>query len=117
MRTRIRLCCIAAVALATAASAASPGKGKAAFVSYGCWQCHGYEGQGSVAGARLAPGPMALEAMIAFVRNTRGAMPPYGRSVLPDEDLADIHAYLASLPKGRDANSIRELDAITAERH
>jgi len=30
------------------ANAASMDNGKAAFVAHGCWQCHGFEGQGSV---------------------------------------------------------------------
>jgi len=40
------------------------------------------------------------------VRNTNGAMPPYPKAMLPDEDLADIHAYLQSVPKSPDAKSI-----------
>jgi hypothetical protein len=31
------------------ALSASAEKGKAAFTKYGCWQCHGFQGQGSVA--------------------------------------------------------------------
>jgi mono/diheme cytochrome c family protein len=87
-------------------AAASAEKGKIAFVKHGCWQCHGYDGQGSVAGAKLAPNPMPLEAMNAFVRNTNGAMPPYPKAILSDEDLADIHAYLASMPKAPDPKTI-----------
>ena len=49
---------------------------------------------------------MPLEAMSAFVRNTRGGMPPYQKAILSDADLADIHAYLQSLPKARDYKSI-----------
>jgi hypothetical protein len=33
-------------------------------------------------------------------------MPPYSEQVLPNEDLADIHAYLSSIPKGKDHKSI-----------
>lgn len=87
-------------------AAGSAEKGKAAFVQHGCWQCHGYVGQGGITGPKLAPNPMPLEAMSAFVRNTRGAMPPYQKAILSDADLADIHAYLSSLPKPPDANSI-----------
>jgi ubiquinol-cytochrome c reductase cytochrome c subunit len=98
---------IAGLALASPASAAgSAEKGKQAFMKYGCWQCHGFVGQGSVAGSKLAPNPMPLEAMSVFVRNTNGSMPPYGKAVLPDEDLADIHAYLLSQPKSPDPNTI-----------
>jgi ubiquinol-cytochrome c reductase cytochrome c subunit len=89
-----------------AAAAGSAEKGKTAFVRHGCWQCHGFQGQGGVTGPKLAPNPMALEAMSAFVRNTRTSMPPYQRAILSDEDLADIHAYLESLPKAPDPKTI-----------
>jgi mono/diheme cytochrome c family protein len=96
----------AALAFSHAALAASAEKGKTAFVQHGCWQCHGYVGQGGVTGPKLAPGPMPLEAMSVFVRNSRGAMPPYQKAILSDADLADIHAYLSSLPKPLDYKSI-----------
>ena len=89
--------------------AADAAKGKAAFVKYGCWQCHGLEGQGSAvtsAGKVLAPDPLPYEGFAAFVRSTNLAMPPYSEKVLPNEDLADIHAYLASIPKPKDYKSI-----------
>jgi ubiquinol-cytochrome c reductase cytochrome c subunit len=89
-----------------AAAAGSPEKGKTAYVQHGCWQCHGFVGQGGVTGPKLAPDPLPLEALSAFVRNTRGGMPPYQRAILSDADLADIHAYLQSLPKARDYKSI-----------
>ena len=89
-----------------ALAAGSAEKGKTAYVQHGCWQCHGFAGQGGVTGPKLAPDPMPLEALLAFVRNTRGAMPPYQKAILSDADLADIHAYLQSLPKARDYKSI-----------
>ena len=89
-----------------ALAAGSAEKGKTAYVQHGCWQCHGFAGQGGITGPKLAPDPMPLEALSAFVRNTRGAMPPYPRAILSDADLADIHAYLQSLPKARDYKSI-----------
>ena len=89
-----------------ATAAGSAEKGKTAYVQHGCWQCHGFVGQGGVTGPKLAPDPLPLEALSAFVRNTRGGMPPYQRAILSDADLADIHAYLQSLPKARDYKSI-----------
>ena len=91
-------------------AAGSAEKGKAAFVQHGCWQCHGYVGQGGVTGPKLAPGPMPFEAFSVFVRNTRGGMPPYQTAILSDADLADIHAYLSSLPKAPDYKSIQLLN-------
>ena len=89
-----------------ALAAGSAEKGKAAYVRHGCWQCHGFEGQGGTAGKQLAPSPMPLEAMSAFVRYSAGPMPPYPKAILPDADLADIHAWLQSIPKARDYRSL-----------
>ena len=90
-------------------SAASADKGKTAFIQHGCWQCHGTMGQGSIAtsgGKRLAPNPLPWEAFSGFVRSTNGPMPPYSDKILSDDDLADIYAYLQSVPKPPDVNSI-----------
>ena len=89
-----------------AALAASAEKGKAAFVKNGCWQCHGFVGQGGLAGPKIAPDPLPLAALSAFLRNSNGAMPPYMEAVLSNEDLADIHAYLQAIPKAADYKSI-----------
>ncbi len=88
------------------AHAQSAEKGKAAFIQHGCWQCHGFEGQGGSAGLPLAPNTKPLAYITAFVRNTRGPMPPYSEKVLPAADLADIHAYLQSRPPAPDPKSI-----------
>jgi mono/diheme cytochrome c family protein len=91
------------------ALAADAAKGKAAYMKYGCWQCHGTVGQGSAitsAGKVLAPDPLPYEGFAAFVRSSDRAMPPYSEKILPNEDLADIHAYLASVPKPADYKSI-----------
>ena len=92
-----------------AAVAASAEKGKAAYMQFGCWQCHGTQGQGSVVtsgGKVLAPDPMPFEAFTAFVRTTNRAMPPYREAVLSNEDLADIYVYLQSIPKTIDYKTI-----------
>ena len=97
------------IAVGHGAMAASAEKGRGAFMKYGCWQCHGTLGQGSIAtsgGKVLAPNPLPYEAFSAFVRSTNRAMPPYSDKILPDEDLADIHAYLSSIPKPQDVKNI-----------
>jgi ubiquinol-cytochrome c reductase cytochrome c subunit len=88
------------------AAAGDAAKGRIAFEKNGCWQCHGYVGQGGAAGKTLAPKPMAYEAFNVFVRNSNGQMPPYPKEILSDADLADIHAYLQSVPASRDYKSI-----------
>ena len=111
MRVALGLAALAAglVIGQSAALAASAEKGKTAYMQHGCWQCHGTQGQGSSvtsAGKVLAPDPMPWEAFSAFVRTTNRAMPPYSEAVLPNEDLADIYAYLQSIPKPADYKSI-----------
>src|SRR6476469_725628 len=64
----------------SALAAGDPVKGKANFMKYGCWQCHGTQGQGSAItslGKVLAPDPLPYEGFAAFVRSTDRAMPPY----------------------------------------
>ncbi|MFZ2737975.1 MAG: cytochrome c [Burkholderiaceae bacterium] len=100
---------VAAVALllVTGGSiAASPDKGKEAYVKNGCWGCHGFVGQGGIAGPKLAPDPKPLEFMAVFIRHTNGAMPRYSEKILSKEDLAEIHSYLMSIPKGPDFRTI-----------
>ena len=90
-------------------AAGDAAKGKGAFVKYGCWQCHGFEGQGSAItsnGKVLAPDPLPWEGFSSFVRTSNGGMPPYSEKILPNGDLEDIHAYLASVPKPKDVKSI-----------
>lgn len=87
------------------ATAADAEKGRATFVQHGCYQCHGFMGQGG-AGKTLAPNPLPFETFAVFVRNTSGAMPPYQKAILSDDDLADIYAYLRSIPKPPDYKRI-----------
>jgi len=79
--------------------------GKAAFIKHGCYECHGFAGQGGV-GKKLAPSPLPFEAFSAIVRNSNNAMPPYQRAILSDTDLASIYAYLRSVPNAPDYKSI-----------
>src|SRR5258705_9905160 len=104
---RFLLCAFAFLGLAaTGALAADAAKGKTAFMKNGCWQGHGGVGQGGAAGKPLAPKPMAIEAFNVFVRTSNGPMPPYPKEILSDADLADIHAYLTSIPAAKDYKSI-----------
>ncbi len=82
-------------------------KGKSFFTSYGCYECHGRQAQGSrMSGPRLAPNPIAFPAFTAYVRQPRGQMPPYTSKVLSEQDLADIYAFLDSIPLPPSAKDI-----------
>jgi ubiquinol-cytochrome c reductase cytochrome c subunit len=80
--------------------------GRQLYLAVGCWQCHGTVGQGGSAGPRLAPGPMPLEALRAFLRNSVRAMPAYPETILTDAAVADIHAYLQSIPAAPRAETL-----------
>ena len=49
---------------------------------------------------------MPFEALTAFVPNTTGRMPFYQEAILSNADLADIYAYMQSVPKPADYKSI-----------
>ena len=99
LRLALTVLALGALAGTGAAFAASAENGKRVFMRAGCWQCHGTVGQGGAAGPRIAPDPLPFDALAAFVRTTNRAMPPYREAVLSDADLADIYAYLQSVPK------------------
>jgi ubiquinol-cytochrome c reductase cytochrome c subunit len=88
------------------ASASASEKGKALYVKHGCWQCHGFVGQGGIAGPAIVPNVMPLEAMNNFIRDGVRVMPPYREAILSNQDLAEIHAYLVTIPKPADPKSI-----------
>jgi ubiquinol-cytochrome c reductase cytochrome c subunit len=98
------------------AQSAAPGNaenGKRLFLKNGCYECHGTVGQGAQANPlapRLAPRPIALAALIAYVRKPGGGMPPYVSKVMSDAELADVRAYLASIPEPPPVKSIALLN-------
>lgn len=83
---------------AQAAPAGNADTGKKLWVSAGCWQCHGYEGQGGAAGPRLAARNLPWNGFSAYVRRPANQMPLYTEKVLPTSDLAHLYAYVQSRP-------------------
>jgi mono/diheme cytochrome c family protein len=84
---------------AAAAPAGNAELGRKLFVSYGCYQCHGLEAQGSSAtGPRLGPRPLPFAAFARYVRQPSNQMPPYTTKVTSDVDLAHIYAFVSSRP-------------------
>jgi mono/diheme cytochrome c family protein len=105
--TRVRARTAAQSSKPAAAPAGNAQNGRKLFVKYGCYECHGYEAQGSIAtGPRLGPDPVPLQAFIAYVRKPTGEMPPYTDKVMSDQELTDIHAFLQSLPQPPPAKDI-----------
>jgi mono/diheme cytochrome c family protein len=83
--------------------------GKRLFAAYYCSACHGTLGQGGAAGARIAPRPIPFAAFQKYLRQPAGQMVPYTAKVLSDRELADIYAFLKSIPAGPGAKSIQLL--------
>jgi mono/diheme cytochrome c family protein len=86
--------------------------GKRLFLRDGCWECHGYAGQGSRDGARIASTALNAQALIRYVRRPSGAMPAYIDKVISDQELTDIWAYLKTLPGPKPVKDIPLLNSI-----
>lgn len=86
-------------------SASSVARGEKLYVSYGCYECHGRAAQGGV-GPELGPHPLPLPAFEQYTHHPTGSMPPYTGKTASDRDLADIYAYLKSLPEPPHENDI-----------
>lgn len=97
---------------ASSAFAADADAGRRAFLTYGCYSCHGYEGQGANTGPKIAPDPLPYEALSTFVRQASGRMPPFTPATLPDSTLMDIYAYLQSRAEPPDPADIPLLQDI-----
>lgn len=88
-------------AWAQSAPAGDAARGRKIHVAYGCYQCHGYQGQGSNAGPKLAPNPFPFAAFANQLRHPRARMPAYTAKTVSGQDIADLYAYLLTIPKAR----------------
>ncbi len=88
------------------APAGNAANGRKLFVSFGCYQCHGYEAQGGSAGPRLAPRPIAYAQLMKYVRHPTGEMPPFTEKIVKDTELTDIYAFLRAQPAPPDVDKI-----------
>jgi len=90
---------------------AAPGnadRGKTLFMSDGCYECHGRVGQGAAQtqAPRIGPAPIPVAAFAAYIRHPTNNMPPYSAKVVPDQDVADIYAYLQTIKAPTPAKDI-----------
>lgn len=88
------------------APAGNAANGRKLFVSFGCYQCHGYEAQGGSAGPRLAPRPIPYAQLMKYVRHPTGEMPPFTEKIVKDAELTDIYAFLRAQPAPPDVDKI-----------
>ncbi|MGO9932253.1 MAG: c-type cytochrome [Steroidobacteraceae bacterium] len=91
--------------LSQTATAGDAAKGKQAYLNYDCYTCHGRVGEG---GNFLYPAPplagldMPTVALQAFLRAAPNDMPSFAPAILTNDDIANIAAFLKSLPGRRD---------------
>jgi mono/diheme cytochrome c family protein len=97
-----------AVAQSPNADAASIATGKSVFAVAGCVGCHGAQAQGTSIAPAIAPPPLDLPAMISYLRQPTGKMPPVPAATASDQQIADIYAYLQSIaPKTAPAEELK----------
>lgn len=90
---------------AQAAPAGDAENGKKLYVSRACFHCHNTLAQGGEA-PRLAPRPIAFAAFMNELRQPRDQMPPYTAKVISDKEIADIYAFLQTIPAPPSVNTI-----------
>ena len=87
--------------------------GRRIYLAVGCFTCHGRSGQG---GAYTGPAPILARTALPFVgfkaliRDPSNDMPAYSDAVLSDQDIADVYAFLESLPGPRSPRDISILN-------
>jgi mono/diheme cytochrome c family protein len=79
-------------------------EGKRLYLATGCFTCHGRSGQG---GAMNGPAPILAKTAMPFegfkgqLRQPANDMPAYSEIVMSDKQIADIYAFLQTLPGAR----------------
>ena len=88
--------------------------GKRLYLADGCFTCHGRSGQGGAyqrSGAEPCQNRHAVRRISrAQLRDPANDMPAYSEAVLSDQDIADIYAFVQSLPGARSAKDISILN-------
>lgn len=91
------------------APAGDVANGKRVYLADGCFMCHGRSGQG---GAYNGPAPSLAKTQMPFdgfkgqLRSPADDMPAYSQAVMSDQQIADIYAFVQSLPGRSDPKAI-----------
>ena len=91
---------VAVPVLAQDAPKGDVASGQKVFLADGCYECHGRVGEG---GAFNGPAPILAKTKLPFeafkgqLRNPANDMPPYPDTLVSDQQVADMFAYLQSL--------------------
>jgi mono/diheme cytochrome c family protein len=88
-------------------------EGKRLYLAVGCFECHGRSGQG---GAMNGPAPVLAKTAMPFdgfkgqLRQPANDMPAYSEKVMSDKQIADIYAFVESLPGPRSTKDMKIFD-------
>ena len=99
--TALMLGALALPALAQDAPSGDATNGRKVYLADGCYLCHGRVGQG---GGYNTPTPSLAKTEMPFdgfknqLRNPIDDMPAYSDAVMTDQQIADIYAFVRSLP-------------------
>jgi len=85
---------------AAALRAGNAESGKKLYATYYCWACHGSLGRAGGAAPAITPSTRTDLELITYLRKPAGGMPPYTSKVVSEQELADIAAYMRSIPAG-----------------
>jgi mono/diheme cytochrome c family protein len=89
---------LAAPSLAQSTATGDATRGKQLYLADGCYACHGTTGAGGgFSGPKLAHDGLSPAAILQQLRQPQAQMPAYTEKVVPDQDAADIIAYIQSL--------------------
>ncbi|HTM12671.1 MAG TPA: cytochrome c [Bryobacteraceae bacterium] len=92
--------------------AGNAGAGQRLYMKNGCYQCHGTVGQGTIAGARIGPPRLNAQGLIRYVRRPAGQMPAFTEKVMSDRELADVYAFLKTIPPPKPSKDIPLLNDL-----
>jgi mono/diheme cytochrome c family protein len=89
-------------------SSANAQNGQRLYSAFGCYECHGLQGQGSTqtGGVRIGPPQIPFSGFVAYLREPASQMPPYTSKVVSEAQLADIYVFLQSRPQAVPSKSI-----------
>jgi mono/diheme cytochrome c family protein len=100
---------------AAGAPAGNTQNGKRLYERDGCWQCHGFAGQGGRGvpdTVPLAGTALDFAAFVKYVRQPVGVMPAYTNKVISDQELADVYAHIKTFAGPRPASQIPLLNEL-----
>ena len=114
--TAARLVSLTALAQGNPPPAGNVENGKELYLKYSCYACHGYTAQ-TGNGARLVSTKLNQQGFTNYIRNPRtNGMPVYTAKVVPEQQAADLFAYIKTFKEPPAAKDIPLLNQLLNEK-